>query len=43
MICGLAQLSHNQIIAGNASGHIYEVDIRAGKRTKEYSMKVDNS
>jgi hypothetical protein len=43
MICGTAQPNDNQIIAGNASGNIYEIDIRVGKRTKEYFIAADNS
>ena len=37
MVCGLAQPSDTQLVVGSASGELYEIDLRVGKRIRNYA------
>jgi len=37
MVCGLTQTNDHSLVVGSATGELYEVDLRAGKRIRNYS------
>lgn len=37
MICDITQPAEHQLVAGSACGEVFEIDIRVGKKTRDYS------